>query len=184
MPVKIIIPVGHMTVEVTGAEEKEAIERAAFFSELPQECPVCQATLMFGYRRPQGKFDYYSVYCTGKPSHEAVFGIHNNEARSLFYKRDQWGDRKIGQARDDGQTSTAAARSNGDAVYDDDIPWDNAPAAPPSRERISEIGRSKGMSGAEIDAFALKVGGAAVGGLTDAGVAKVADAISRVAARR
>ena len=73
-----------MSVTVRSDDQRELIEAAAFFQELPTACPVCKATVVFTARHPQS-FNYYGLRCTGRPSHESTFGV-KKEGGALFYK--------------------------------------------------------------------------------------------------
>ena len=73
-----------MSVTVRSDDQRELIEAAAFFQELPTTCPVCKATIVFTARHPQS-FNYYGLRCTGRPSHETTFGV-KKEGGALFYK--------------------------------------------------------------------------------------------------
>lgn len=72
------------TVTVRSDDQRELVEAAAFFQELPQQCPVCKATVVFTARHPQS-FNYYGLRCTGRPAHESTFGV-KKEGGALFYK--------------------------------------------------------------------------------------------------
>lgn len=76
---------------VTGEDVKKVIKEAAFFSELPAMCPICDLPVAFMYRNP-GSYDYYGMRCSGSPAHECNFGQHQ-EGNTFFYKgKDSWGD--------------------------------------------------------------------------------------------
>lgn len=106
---------------VTGEDPKVVIENVAFLSELPAECPICQAPTAFQYRSPK-EFHYYGMVCTGSPAHECTFG-QKREGNGLFYKgKDSWdkaytGDGQGGGGGDQGQTESAPPAT------EDDIPF-------------------------------------------------------------
>lgn len=72
------------SVTVRSDDQRDLIEAAAFFQELPQACPVCKAPVVFTARHPQS-FNYYGLRCTGRPAHESTFGV-KKEGGALFYK--------------------------------------------------------------------------------------------------
>ena len=85
MEIKLVLALGAgARVEVTADNVKAIIEQASFFQDLPSACPVCDAPVLFTCRHPQG-FDFYGLRCTGRPSHETIFGVHK-EGGTLFYK--------------------------------------------------------------------------------------------------
>lgn len=83
MKLKIPLP-GIGTVEIDGDEETTIIAQAAFWTELPEACPICGATLRLSHRKPKG-FTYYGLVCKGSPEHECNFG-QKKEDGSLYYK--------------------------------------------------------------------------------------------------
>jgi len=85
MEMQIAIRLGDsMSVTVRSDDQRELIEAAAFFQELPKACPVCKSPVVFTARHPQS-FNYYGLRCTGRPSHETTFGV-KKEGGTLFYK--------------------------------------------------------------------------------------------------
>jgi hypothetical protein len=86
---------GSVHVVVRGDDTLELIRLAAFYSQLPRECPVCGAPVHFTYRTPQD-FEYYGLACRGEPRHETSFGQYKG-GKGLFYKA-TW--RKAGQPDD------------------------------------------------------------------------------------
>lgn len=86
--IELTLKLGDSAVaKVRGESQREIIQMAAFFSELPTVCPVCQARVQFTSRHPQG-YDYYGMRCAGKPSHETTFGAHR-EGGTLYYKANE-----------------------------------------------------------------------------------------------
>lgn len=86
--IKALIMGGH-EVTVSGGDEKEAIKNISLFSQLPDACPVCQASLFFTYRKVAAKGEkkggtFYGVKCKGGPAHEKYFHTHDNEAQNLY----------------------------------------------------------------------------------------------------
>jgi hypothetical protein len=103
-----------MNVTVRSDDQRELIEAAAFFQELPKVCPVCKAQVVFTARHPQS-FNYYGLRCTGRPSHESTFGV-KKEGGSLFYKASEpwtaWqpGARPESEAEPETEERAAASR--------------------------------------------------------------------------
>jgi hypothetical protein len=75
---------GSTTITLEAPSPKELIQQLSFYSQLPQECPVCGAGLAFSYREAQG-YKFWSLVCSGKPQHESVFGQYKADG-GLFYK--------------------------------------------------------------------------------------------------
>jgi hypothetical protein len=75
---------GSTTVTLEAPSPKELIQQLSFYSQLPQECPVCGSGLAFSYREAQG-YKFWSLVCSGKPQHEATFGQYKADG-GLFYK--------------------------------------------------------------------------------------------------
>jgi hypothetical protein len=85
MEMEITMRLGETTtVTVRSDDQREIVEAAAFFQELPKACPVCKSPVVFTARHPQS-FNYYGLRCTGRPSHESTFGV-KKEGGALFYK--------------------------------------------------------------------------------------------------
>ena len=110
-----------ITVEIEDDQPAELIRKAAFWCDIPQECPVCKSPLRLIYRNPQS-FHYYGVACTGTPSHQVTFGQYKS-GDGLFYKKDEvWtvshgeqsteDDRNIQHDRARQRTSTVRVRNS------------------------------------------------------------------------
>lgn len=74
------------TIKIESDDSKELIQQAAFWQELPTECPECKASVHFSYRAPKN-FEYYGLRCSGKVTHECNFG--QLKSGGFFYK-DDW----------------------------------------------------------------------------------------------
>ena len=109
MEMQITIRLGEATsVTVRSDDQRELVEAAAFFQELPKACPVCRAPVVFTARHPQS-FNYYGLRCTGRPSHESTFGV-KKEGGALFYKASEpWTAWQPG-ARPEGEQEPDTAR--------------------------------------------------------------------------
>jgi hypothetical protein len=106
MEIELTIKIGDATiVKVRSDSQRDVIEQAAFFSDLPSACPVCREPVKFTSRRPSG-YEYYGLRCTGRPSHETTFGVHR-EGGTLFYKASEpWTAWQPG-ARPEGEADVA-----------------------------------------------------------------------------
>lgn len=103
----IILGLAH-TVTLERSDVKTLIKDAAFFSELPSQCPLCQSTVHFTHRTAQ-EFDYYGLRCTGNTPHETTFGEYKDSTRGFFYKSGSWAAAFAGQGSDG---TTQAPTSN------------------------------------------------------------------------
>lgn len=109
---------------VSGEDPKKVIENVAFFSELPDICPICQSVTSFSFRNPKD-FSFYGMRCSGTPAHECTFG-QRREGNGLFYKgQDSWDKAYVGDGSSgDNQGSSPAPRETVDAALsEDDIPF-------------------------------------------------------------
>jgi len=109
---------------VTGEDVKRVIEEAAFFSELPPTCPLCDATTAFLFRNPK-EFTYYGMRCSGPTAHECNFG-QRRDGSGLFYKgKDSWDKAYVGDGSGGGNGGEAAPETSPPvaAGVDDDIPF-------------------------------------------------------------
>jgi hypothetical protein len=85
------IRVGPILLRIEADDDKELIEKCAFWGALPDACPICGAGVVLSHRQPKG-YDYYGMTCQGSPRHEVNFGQHM-EGKGLFYKGDSsWQD--------------------------------------------------------------------------------------------
>lgn len=83
---KLTITIGPaVTVELESPDLAQLIKDAAFWSELPQACPLCRANVVFFYRNPKGN-DYFGLHCIGPKAHETNFGQFKETAKGFYYK--------------------------------------------------------------------------------------------------
>lgn len=75
----------NIAIEITGADAKEVIKQASFWSEVPDKCGLCGASVFLFYRSPEGN-TYYGLRCSGEVTHETNFGQYKNEAEGLYFK--------------------------------------------------------------------------------------------------
>jgi hypothetical protein len=66
---------------------KAMIEQLAFYSALPEACPVCGGHIGFSYREPKD-YKYWGLVCT--EGHAISFGVYKELDRGLFYKHEAW----------------------------------------------------------------------------------------------
>ena len=85
--IELRMVVGRYAVTVRGENPKVVVKQIAFFSELPEKCPVCGALVRLTYREPKD-FTFYGLACLGEPSHETTFGVHKT-GDGLFYKKSE-----------------------------------------------------------------------------------------------
>lgn len=82
---KLIIGIApRLSVELASDDIKQVIEQAAFWSSLPDRCPLCQSELIFFHRDPQDN-DYWGMQCLGPVTHETNFGVYKTR-QGLYYK--------------------------------------------------------------------------------------------------
>jgi hypothetical protein len=96
---KIVIALGAFTVEVSEENQKDLIRQAAFWSEIPKSCPLCNADLRFSYRSPQDN-QYWGMQCLGPVTHEVNFGVYKDANLGLYYK-DEWHEEFGGRQQND-----------------------------------------------------------------------------------
>lgn len=109
---------------VTGDDIKKVVEEAAFFSELPSECPICGSPTGFRYRNPKD-FTYFGMRCTGETTHECNFG-QRRDGSGLFYKgKDSWEKEYVGSGDSSGGGGGGGNEAAPEAAppVDDDIPF-------------------------------------------------------------
>lgn len=65
MKVQLNIPLGNKRLVIEGdSDEKTAISRLSFWSQLPEKCGACESqNIGLQHRQPKG-FDYYGLHCT------------------------------------------------------------------------------------------------------------------------
>lgn len=95
MPVSLCFAIsgGAIRVEVTAETAREAIEQAAFFQAMPDQCPICKAGWKLTHRKPKtqrGPVDYYALRCLGTPAHEINCGIHLGDGTLFFDEKKGW----------------------------------------------------------------------------------------------
>ena len=79
------IKVGDNEISVSGKDEKEVIEQASFFSQLPCSCGNCDSKeIGFSHQRPQNQYDYYQMKCKSC-GWEFKFGMRKDDG-GLFPK--------------------------------------------------------------------------------------------------
>ena len=71
-----------ITLTLESADMRELVRTGSFWSELPSQCPICQAPVQLMYRNPQDN-EYFGMQCTGPTKHETNFGIHTPLAALL-----------------------------------------------------------------------------------------------------
>jgi hypothetical protein len=79
----------YMSVTVDGEHETQLFRQAAFWAELPTECPVCGSRLVPTFRTPQS-FTYYGLRCIGTPSHSVNLGEAKETHNLYFDKTKPW----------------------------------------------------------------------------------------------
>jgi hypothetical protein len=85
---KIIIGIApNMTIEVSDESMQKVVKQAAFWGDLPSECPICKSGIRFFHRTPQDN-EYYGLTCFGTPSHESNFGQYKKTELGFYYKGD------------------------------------------------------------------------------------------------
>jgi hypothetical protein len=83
---KLTIMLGpNIKVNLESPDLQQLIKDAAFWSELPQVCPLCRASVVLFYRNPKGN-DYYGLRCVGPQTHETNFGQFKETAKGFYYK--------------------------------------------------------------------------------------------------
>lgn len=175
------IMVGLTEVTITGDDQREIIEEAAFYQELPDQCPECQASLIFTARHPQS-FNYYGMRCLGKPSHETTFGV-KKEGGALFYKaKEPWTSWQGRPQEEESAPQKTGAAADFDGLGDDDSYDRDEAMGEQTRRAIYAEGRAKGMTDDAIRAFVYRVTKKEPGSQLSAGDGEIAlEAIRRVA---
>lgn len=85
---------GSLQVTLRAEDQQDLIRQAAFYSQLPHRCPICDSPIHFQYRTPQD-YEFFGLECSGAPRHETTLGVYKG-AKGLFYKgAGSW--RKAGQ---------------------------------------------------------------------------------------
>lgn len=123
--INIQVSIGsRMKATVSGEDPKKVVENIAFFSELPDICPICQNSTVFSFRNPKD-FQFYGMRCSGTPAHECTFG-QRREGNGLFYKgQDSWDKAYVGDdsGGGDNQGSSEVTAVAAAVVTEDDIPF-------------------------------------------------------------
>jgi hypothetical protein len=87
-------------IEIEMADDKEAIAQASFWSELPNNCPLCGAELFLHYRETKDDgYKYYELHCRGDKTHYTQFGQY--KTGGLFYKQNAWAERTFNSYQDE-----------------------------------------------------------------------------------
>jgi hypothetical protein len=87
-------------VQVESADDKELICGASFWSELPNQCPLCAADLYLHYRETKDDgYKYYELHCRGQQTHYTQFGQY--KTGGLFYKANSWAERTFNSVQDE-----------------------------------------------------------------------------------
>lgn len=104
MPVSTRIKVGSsMVITVQGKDEKDLIEQASFFGELPCKCGRCDSgELAFKYRRTDD-YDFYELVCKAC---EATYALGQKKEGGKLYPRGnketgEWDEKYVGEGRGD-----------------------------------------------------------------------------------
>ena len=71
-------------IEIEGDETHNVIAQAAFWGDLPAECPFCRSAVRLQHRQPKG-FEYFGMVCSGTVQHECNFGQKKGTGE-LYYK--------------------------------------------------------------------------------------------------
>lgn len=125
--IRLKLHVGKMVVEVEGETQQEVLAQAAFFADLPSECPCCSHPLRPFLRRPQG-FEFYGLVCSGPQPHESNFGVRR-DGSGLYYKGP--GSFRAWAGRDDEEEEPTPPREE------------------PARGRVGEGARGGGARGSD-----------------------------------
>lgn len=88
---------GATVITLEAPSPKELIQQLSFYSQLPQDCPVCGSSLGFTYREAQG-YKFWGIICAGLPQHQTNFGQFKADG-GLFYKG-SWGVVQRGREED------------------------------------------------------------------------------------
>lgn len=120
---------------------QELFKKAGFFGTIPSECGNCKGdNLMLNHRKPQGKYDYYSVDCKDC-GYRLNYGINQNEEETLFAKlRDGWEAPYRSEEEDSkpqsktGSKLSALAKakknSRSEGISDEEATYENTPEEP------------------------------------------------------
>lgn len=123
---------------------QELIKQAAFVSEWPDHCPICEASIFLTFRSPSGN-DYYGLQCNGSPAHEV--NLHERKEASgggMYYKPEEWTTAYKDRNKDGGGSSTpATAQSTSQAPA-----TATAPSAPAST--VSDTGPAMNATKARV----------------------------------
>ncbi len=87
---KLILKLNDRTsIEIQGDESQDVIRIAAFWQSIPNQCPVCQASLVFEYSTPQ-IYKYYKLKCTGQTPHTVNLSERTDKTGMYFDNRKPW----------------------------------------------------------------------------------------------
>ena len=86
--IKLNSKIGRYTLQIEFKTMKELHKFGSIYGNLPQKCTACGSDNIFlSYKNPQDS-DYFMIAC-GDCTATANFGIHKNEAKSLYWKNDK-----------------------------------------------------------------------------------------------
>ena len=86
--IKTQIKIGKNTIQAEFNDMKSVHKFGAVYGNLPEKCDACgDGNLFLSHKNPKGN-DYFMIEC-GKCGATANFGIHNNESKSLYWKREK-----------------------------------------------------------------------------------------------
>lgn len=113
----------NMSIEIESDDMREIIERANFWSQLPDKCPKCGEGVVYFYKTPKDNA-YWGLICTGTPAHESNFGVYKDLSRGFYYKGEESWTTAYGYQEQGGQDYAEAGSPAGYTQR----PPDNAPA--------------------------------------------------------
>ena len=86
--IKLNTKIGRYALQIEFKEMKQLHKFGSVYGNLPQKCTACGSDNIFlSYKNPKGN-DYYMLEC-GQCKATANFGIHNNDAKNLYWKGEQ-----------------------------------------------------------------------------------------------
>lgn len=123
------LSIGPSVTVIVEGDVKELIRQAAFWSEIPKHCPVCQSDLILTHRSPQGN-EYYGLKCLGAVPHEVNFGEFKDKARGLYYKPNEHWKVAYGHRGDDDQQAAHSGPPVSSAPNDQPVQRQSTVAQP------------------------------------------------------
>ncbi len=86
--IKLNTNIGRHNIQIEFNSMKDLHKFGAVYGNLPKKCDACGSDNLFlSHKSPKGN-DYYILEC-GECRAAANFGIHNNEPKSLYWKREK-----------------------------------------------------------------------------------------------